>query len=274
MKVTTNLVSRGLKSIVNVYIDQKCLDLLYKFITFVNLIKKFVSGRLPLTVWTFRDCVAEVNFNGLRYNFYLRSGCDFNIFLNPYFHEYDVTQFVFSSLLPGDVFLDVGAHGGLYTLIAAKKVGFKGKVISFEPNPLNLFFLKLNIKLNALNNVIVIPKAVSNASGNIELFYSEYKTAFTSALVKQEKRFFAESTTIDDVATIFNLTSIKIIKIDTEGYDLNVLKGALNTLNKIRYVIVEQNTSNVRQLLSNVGFELSTLNPSGYLLAVNKNLKD
>jgi FkbM family methyltransferase len=227
-----------------------------------------------LTVWAFRDCIAKSDFNGQRCSFYLARGYDFNIYLNPYFHEYDVTQFVFSHLSPNQVFLDVGAHGGLYTLLAGKRIGSEGKVLSFEPNPLNLIFLKLNIKLNALNNVTVIPKAVSNRPCKMALFYSMHRTALTSALIQEEKSVEAEATTIDDALRPFDLKFIKIIKVDTEGYDLNVLEGASSTLDKTHYVIVEQNTSEARQLLLNQDFQLSTLNPSGYLLATNKGLKD
>jgi len=177
---------------------------------------------------------------------------------------------LFLSLISGDVFLDVGAHGGLYTLIAAKKVGSQGIVLSFEPNPLTLCFLKLNIMLNALDNVIVIPKAVSDRSGKITFYYTVHDLALTTVLHQKERSFEVETTTIDDIVSIHKLNFVKILKVDTEGYDLKVLKGALNTLRKTRYVIVEQNTSDVRQLLSNQNFQLSTLKPSCYLLATKR----
>ena len=271
--ITSDLVSRAFKALVNVYVDQKPLDILLKFVTFMNLAKKFISNKLPLTAWPFHACIANVDFNELRYSFYIARGYDFNIYLNPYFHEYDVTRFVSRSLILGDVFLDVGAHGGLYTLIAAKKVGSHGRVLSFEPNPLNLFFLKLNIELNALDNVTVIPKAISDRPGKITFYYSLNNTALTSALRREGKSIEAEATTLDGISKTQRLNFVKILKVDTEGYDLKVLKGALNTLRRTQYVIVEQNTFDVRRLLLNGGFQLSILKPSGYLLATNKTFK-
>jgi FkbM family methyltransferase len=262
------VIERGVNSLINVCSDQKDKDVLLKTITFLNLIKKFLSSRLPLTIWRYGGCTVKVKFLKDSYSFYLPKGYDFNIYLNPYFHEYEVTQFVFRSLSLGDIFFDVGAHGGLFTIIAGKKVGRIGKVLSFEPNPLNLNFLRLNIKLNGLNNVTVIPKAVSHKSGKIKLFYMDHETALTSARRIGESVVETEAITIDEVAK--QLDFIKIIKIDTEGNDWKVLKGALETLRKTCYAIVEQNTFNVRQLLYNLGFELSTLKPSGYLLATNK----
>jgi len=102
-----------------VHVDQKSMDIMLKSLTFFNLIKKL--NRLPLTVWCFDNCIAKCNFNGQEYCFYLARGHDSNIFLNPYFHEYDVSQFVFSHLSRGDIFLDVGSHAGHYPLLVSKK---------------------------------------------------------------------------------------------------------------------------------------------------------
>jgi len=266
------VIGRGVNSLINVCSDRKDKDVLLKSITFLNLIKKSLSSRLPLTIWGFDGCTIKAKFLTDSYNFYLPKGYDFNIYLNPYFHEYEVAQFVFRSLSLGDIFFDVGAHGGLFTIIAGKKVGKTGKVLSFEPNPLNLNFLRLNIRLNGLNNVTVIPKAADHKSGKMKLFYSKRETALTSVERMGQSMIETEATTIDEVAK--KLDFIKIIKIDTEGNDWKVLKGALETLRKTCCVIVEQNTSEVRELLLIVGFQLSVLKPSGYLLATNKSLSD
>lgn len=261
-------VERAINSLVKVRTDQNEKDFLLKSVTFLNLLKKFVSSKLPLTVWKFGDCTIKVSFLEESFYFYIPTGYDFNIYLNPYFHEYDITQLIFRSLLPGDTFLDVGAHGGLYTIIAGVKVKEAGKVLSFEPNPLNLNFLRLNIKINGLNNVDVVPKAAGDKSGTVKLYYSVRETALTSVIRMGKKMIKVESTTIDEAAE--KLDSVKIMKVDTEGYDWNVLKGALETLRKTRFVIVEQNNSDIRKLLSSTGFHMSTLSPSGYVLATNK----
>ncbi len=60
---------------------------------------------------------------------------------------------------------------------------------------------------------------------------------------------------------------IDVVKIDTEGKDLQVLLGGQRALSRTRYVVVEQNTDAERKLLSRLGFEISDLAPSGYLLA-------
>jgi FkbM family methyltransferase len=282
ISVIFNLVSRALKSLTNVYIvDDKFLDFILKVITFYNLLKKIFSQMLPFTNkwafvrWPSRECVARCTFDTIRYNFFLAKGYEFNVYLNPFFHEYDVIRFVSSYLHKGDIFIDVGAYAGLYTLIAGIKVGSSGKVISFEPNPLNFIFLKRNIELNKLNNVIIIQKAVGDKSGKLKLQFPAHSTALSSLLRmgKWEKRISVESTTIDDVVSNLDLNFVKILKVDAEGYEFNVLKGGLNTLARTQYILVEQNTPKVRQILLMKGFQLSTLKLSGYLLATNKFLK-
>jgi FkbM family methyltransferase len=113
--------------------------------------------------------------------------------------------------------------------------------------------------------VYLISKAAGDESGKIRLFYSAHETALTSSKKTGGESFESEVTTVDEAAA--ELSLVKIMKIDTEGNDLNVLIGAVKTLQKTCFVIVEQNTSSVRKLLSDAGFQLSNLKPSGYLLA-------
>ncbi|MGA2308597.1 MAG: FkbM family methyltransferase [Candidatus Bathyarchaeia archaeon] len=258
-------IERPMGSLVNVGATRKDKDVLLKSLTLMNLAKKFAGSSLRLTYWRFGNCVVRVKFMGDNFWFCLPRGTDFNIFLNPYFHEYDITRWVFRILSSGDVFLDVGAHGGLYTVLAGRRVKETGIVLSFEPNPLNFGFLKYNVRLNNLGNVYLISKAAGDESGKIRLFYSAHETALTSSKKTGGESFESEVTTVDEAAA--ELSLVKIMKIDTEGNDLNVLIGAVKTLQKTCFVIVEQNTSSVRKLLSDAGFQLSNLKPSGYLLA-------
>ena len=117
------------------------------------------------------------------------------------------------------IFFDVDAHGGLYTLIASQIIGFQGKVISFEPNPLNLHYLNKNIRINSLNNVLVVPKVVSSKSNKMALFYNKNNTALTSVYMEREKMITIETTAIDDIDMPSYFDIIKIIKVDTEGHD-------------------------------------------------------
>jgi FkbM family methyltransferase len=252
-------------------------DALFKTTTLVNLAKKGMKAIVskPITGnplhWLFNDTLVKVDFKGLTYYFLCPKGHDFNVYLNPYYHGYDVVSFVFSVLQEGDVVIDVGAHGGLYTLLSGKIVGSEGKIISIEPNPDNLKFLRQNVKLNQLNNTNVISKAASDEKLKIKLHYETKKTALTSAVTDASKTVEVETMLIDEVTEKYD--SIKLLKIDTEGYDYKILKGAQCTLQKTHYLVIEQNTAPVKALLSKHGFSFRSLFPSGYLIATNKNAR-
>jgi FkbM family methyltransferase len=279
VKTYSNLkfqASRAIRSLTCV----SCLktDILFKTITLVNLAKKgtnaLVSRKITgePTPWIFRDVVVKVNFRGISYSFQCPRGYDFNVYLNPYYHEYDVVSFAFSVLQKGDVFIDVGAHGGLYTLLGGMIVGSRGQVIAVEPNCDNLKVLSQNVKLNELNNVLITPKAASDEKSKIKLSYEPKKTALTSAMTRVGKIIEVEAITLDEIAEKYD--SIKLLKVDTEGYDLKVLKGACHTLRKTSYIVVEQSNDHVRKLLVGLGFRLYFLTSSHYLVAINKKSRD
>jgi len=260
-------VRRAIHSLTKVKANDKKADFFLKTVTILNLAKKICSDKYTLSIWNHKDCIVKAEFKKIRFAYHLPKGYDFNIYMNPYFHEFEITNFIADNLKENDVFLDVGAHSGLYTIIAGLKTAPDGNVISFEPNPQNLKYLEQNIQLNNLTNILVIPKVVSDENGKASIFFSRDNTAYTSVLGHEKESANVESTTIDSILEKHAIKSVKILKIDTEGYDLKVLKGAQNTLTKTQYVIVEQNIGEIRELLQEKGFNLSTLQPSGYLFA-------
>jgi hypothetical protein len=80
-------------------------------------------------------------------------------------YEPETTAVFLSLITDGDVVVDLGAHVGYYTLLAARRVGPEGRVFAFEPNPDNFRLLVKNIESNLYSNVIPVQKAVSNGRG-------------------------------------------------------------------------------------------------------------
>jgi FkbM family methyltransferase len=248
--------------------------MLFKTLTLVNLAKKAMRTLVPehviieLSDWNFHDTLVNVFFEGISFKFCCKSKSDLNVFLNPYYHEYDVPLFASKVLEKGDVIIDVGAYGGLYTLIGGKTVGETGQVIAFEANPQNFMILQQNVHLNKLDNVLMISKAAGKERSRMRLCYNERRGAFTSAHKRPEKIIEAEVIPIDDVTK--NIDTIKLLKIDTEGCDLEVLKGAQETLKKTEFLIVEQNDKSVRKMLSSFGFKLYLFTCSLNLVGVRE----
>jgi FkbM family methyltransferase len=155
---------------------------------------------------------------------------------------------------PGDTVVDVGAHIGLYTIIAAKRVGPTGKVIAIEPDPENCNLLKRNVELNRLTNVITLECAAFSSNTKLKLYLPGKERGFTKLNTVMSNRALTETflevdgNTLDHLMLMQGLTQINWIKIDVEGAELEVLKGATATLsenNDIALLIEVHNVNDI-----------------------------
>ncbi|HEX7258644.1 MAG TPA: FkbM family methyltransferase [Nitrososphaeraceae archaeon] len=143
----------------------------------------------------------------------------------------------------GGIVVDVGAHYGRYSLIAAKRVGPKGKVIAIEADPENFDMLNKNIKLNesSKENVITLNYAASSNQSKVKLSIPEKQsggqTIYSSIIPNRaaaEKFVEVNANTLDNLLheNDISLERINWIKIDVEGAELEVLKGTSEVLSK------------------------------------------
>lgn len=128
---------------------------------------------------------------------------------------------------PGDVCWDIGANIGFYTCLLASRVENVGTVVAFEPALRTCGYLRENVSLNQFANVTVVNKGLSDKVEQRHLYYAEAGlTEGTASLKYTNGRSASERVTLD---TIDNLTrELRIpnfIKIDVEGYQLEVLRG-------------------------------------------------
>jgi FkbM family methyltransferase len=155
---------------------------------------------------------------------------------------------------PGDTVVDVGAHIGLYSLIAAKRVGPSGKVIAIEPDPENCNLLQRNIELNKLTNVTIFKRAAFSSSSKLKLYLPGKERGFTKLSTIMANRAVTENfleidaTTLDHLMLMQGMSQVNWIKIDVEGAELEVLKGATVTLSvskDIALLIEVHNVNNI-----------------------------
>jgi len=154
-------------------------------------------------------------------------------------YEPKTLAFILKRLADGGVFIDIGANIGGYTIRAAKTA----RVYALEPHPRNFHLLKLNIKLNQTrNNVRAFQIAAGSYLGKAKLAISNYHGRH-SLLHKVEMQQKCNSAIEVDVMTLdfilANEDHIDVIKIDVEGAEPLVLKGAKETLKRTEVVIVE-----------------------------------
>jgi len=149
--------------------------------------------------------------------------------------EAALTNLIKYIVKPGDLCLDIGANVGAITLVMSFATGRKGKVIAIEPHPGMVKRLRANIDLNRLNNVSVMPVAISDTAGRTTLYAAE------EDYFHQGRSSLKPSQSIDREISVEKITGAMLqdeignqlctfIKIDVEGHDFIVL-------NELEYII-------------------------------------
>jgi len=138
-------------------------------------------------------------------------------------YERDKQQAIASFLRPGDCFLDVGANAGFYTLLGARLVGPAGQVVAFEPLPQNQHKLQRHLSLNQLSNVTVIQAAVCDQDGRAAF---QIGAADECGGLATSGELEVETVSLDQLWKTERLRAPRLIKIDVEGAEERVLRGA------------------------------------------------
>jgi FkbM family methyltransferase len=167
-------------------------------------------------------------------------------FIYPGMCEFDEMAFVLHYLRPGDLFVDIGANIGAYTVLAAG--GVKAEVIAFEPSPSSFAHLGRNIALNGLRTSVQARNvALAGASGFLEFT----KGLGTENFIVAANADYAGSTdriAINTLNAELSGTNPRLIKVDVEGYETEVFAAGEQVLqNKsVTAMIVERNGSGNR----------------------------
>ena len=156
---------------------------------------------------------------------------------------------------PGDVFLDVGANIGQYSLIASRLVGPEGTVHAFEPAPATGRMLLKNVRLNGLSNVVVNRMAVSDRAGDAELLVNRESGLTSLGRTGRGEVVGVERVpciTLDAYIEQHSIGRVGFLKVDVEGYEGHVLRGAQDLLEREEDLVVmcelaEKNLGPLRQ---------------------------
>ncbi|MFI5309591.1 MAG: FkbM family methyltransferase [Gemmatimonadales bacterium] len=176
-------------------------------------------------------------------------------------YEPETSLLLASVLKPGDVFIDVGAHVGYYTVLAAALVGPGGKVLSFEPAPVNYAHLIEHIRVNAVRHVLPLHCAAGDTEVVVDLHLNADNDGGHALWDVRRHRDNVKSreaprthpvfvTTLDRVSCAVAPGRVKAIKIDVEGNEHAVLRGAQRLLaeHRVPFVIAEVNRDALRAL--------------------------
>jgi FkbM family methyltransferase len=219
--------------------------------------RKFLPGRIWLK-----------NRNGIFY-------CGNNIIT-----VYTLNQFKEEHIYPyfsiGDgAFIDVGAHIGKYAVKVGKNK--PNKVIAIEPEEYNFTLLKKNVYKNGLSNTLLINKGVYSQKGKLSFYLSDKGEGLHSIFQTDDTttKTTIDVDTLDNIIDEINFKGkIDLIKIDVEGAEVEVVKGALKIIKENHpKLIIEvskenpQNLNDIKELLSNFNYKSEKLDEDNYFFS-------
>jgi FkbM family methyltransferase len=186
--------------------------------------------------------------------------------------EPGTTKLIEQIVRPGMVVIDLGAHVGYYTLLAARLVGQQGKVFAFEPDPGNYALLLENIALNGFGSVQALRQAVADRSGSTSFFLSPWGSDRNSLYQDnsglEAQRVDVEVITLDDFLVQAGNPIVDLVKMDIEGSELAALEGMKKTLKRTRRLIMEFSPVSVHAGSSNPEQLLDMLNRFGFTVQI------
>jgi FkbM family methyltransferase len=165
-------------------------------------------------------------------------------FITPRLCEFDDMSFVMHFLRPGELFADVGANVGAFTVLAAGVAG--ARAVSFEPSLETFEMLSRNVRLNNLaDRVRPVNAVVGRTVGNVQFSAGLGTENHVAAAAEKENSVTVPMTTLDHELAANPAT---LLKVDVEGFETEVFGGAENTLKNgaLQAIVVERNGSGNR----------------------------
>jgi len=154
-------------------------------------------------------------------------------------YEQQETQLVKNWLRPGMTVVDVGANVGYHTLLAASRVGPGGRVFAVEPSPYAFERLRDTILNNPLSQVVALQVALGRSGGEASLYLPPSGNhSPTMVPCDREESVRVAVRTLDDCLAEWGVECVDLLKIDVEGYELEVLMGARSALGSGRVLAV------------------------------------
>jgi len=180
-------------------------------------------------------------------------------------------------LRPGDTFYDVGANVGFFSLIAAHLVGPSGTVVAVEPVPANAAITRQNAARNNFANVRVLEIALGAEAGKAELHVTKHPGGATLSDTENPPdvtgEIWVRVATLDDLVMAETRGAPRLVKIDVEGTELEVMKGMTATLSEFKPAVLfevdapdterlDAKFSPIRDFLESHGYKLHPLEES------------
>lgn len=204
--------------------------------------------------------------------------------------EEQLQEIMLKKMPSGGTFVDCGANIGVHTCAIARRRP-NGRVVAIEPVNFLQERLRTNVRVNRLTNVEVVPTAVGDQTGQVEIFVP-HQDASNQAQASVRKRSYLDHSgvmvpidTLDNIIASIGSPSVSVIKIDVEGQELEVLRGARRTLATDRPILYlefdaevvgdsELRWEPIEQTLNEAGYHVTGKVKGGMIIAEWKELAE
>ncbi len=168
---------------------------------------------------------------------------DCNLLFHPHLYDREEIKYLRGNLYEGDVFLDIGANIGFYSLVASRIVGQAGRVVSIEADPQIYGQLVKNITINKTENIKAVNLGVSDKDEILMLGVCTIGNRGGSSFLREgNEKIEVQCRSLTDIVLSAGIEKIKAIKIDIEGFEYRVLKRFFDKASETLYpeiVIIE-----------------------------------
>lgn len=214
--------------------------------------------------------IVTSKIDGINYELDLREAIDYAMYTTGS-REPSTSRALKTLCKRGDVVLDIGANVGSHALPMASFVGEEGSVYAFEPVPWAMNRMKRNLELNNFNNIVLESIALSDTNEEVEMkFRASFKLGSKSgvgAAGKIDDSWWGECEhvqvrleTLDSYVSARQLSRLDLIKLDVDGFEGKVIRGALETLERFKPIIImevapawiEMRGDNIRDILHDI----------------------
>ena len=226
----------------------------------------FLTIMIPPSYMYKKDTYRMAVCNGISMKINLRH---YNDHLTYWFFKNDILlQNIIDVISPEDIVIDVGVNIGYYSLNFAKKA-CKGFVYGFEPNPKVYDFAKNNCSLNSFQNIKLNNIGLGHCKGLFEMAQINDNLGMNRIVASGTKNnnFLIEVEKLDDYVSRHSVARVDVIKIDVEGFEMNVLLGAEQAIRKCKpSLFIEIDEGNLQMNNSSFTAIKDWLTSKGYIV--------
>ncbi|MBC7485284.1 MAG: FkbM family methyltransferase [Cytophagaceae bacterium] len=205
---------------------------------------------------------------------------DWNVF---FFGQYEkeTNDLLFEYIKPGQVILEAGANNGTETVLLSRLVGPNGKVLAFEPVEHIYQTLQLNLSINHCTNVQTEQKALGESDGQLHFNvlsedFCNQGMASKYDETSADAKVLVQQTSIDSWVVKNNIRTVDFIKMDIQGAEIELLKGAKHTIEKSKPLIFTEATEDFLSIeklfdaLTDLGYAVYFISSKGQLRLLSK----